>query len=110
MGWFHFDSTTQLYPVPARDVYADLAKVTGSEGLLSLAQNYLAQGEPVKALHITEIALAGSPQNRGALALRQQALEILLQRAEGGLRNDYEIYWLKSQLAESPQALEAEGL
>ncbi len=110
MGWFHFDSTTQLYPVPARDVYADLAKVTGSEGLLSLAQNYLAQGEPVKALHITEIALAGSPQNRGALALRQQALEILLQRAEGGLRNDYEIYWLKSQLAESPQALEAQGL
>ena len=67
MGWFHFDSTTQLYPVPARDVYADLAKVTGSAGLLSLAQNYLAQGEPVKALHITEIALAGSPQNRGAL-------------------------------------------
>ena len=62
MGWFHFDSTTQLYPVPARDVYADLAKVTGNAGLLSLAQNYLAQGEPVKALHITEIALAGSPQ------------------------------------------------
>lgn len=104
MGWFHFDSTTELYPVPARDIYADLAKVAGNEGLLSLAQNYLAQGAPVKALHITEIALAGDPQNRGALAFRQQALEALLEGAENGLGNDYEIYWLQSQLAEQPQA------
>ena len=104
MGWFHFDSTTELYPVPARDIYADLAKVAGNEGLLSLAQNYLAQGAPVKALHITEIALAGDPQNRGALAFRQQALEALLESAENGLGNDYEIYWLQSQLAEQPQA------
>ena len=104
MGWFHFDSTTELYPVPARDIYADLAKVAGNEGLLSLAQNYLARGAPVKALHITEIALAGDPQNSGALALRQQALEALLERAEDGLGNDYEIYWLQSELAEQPQA------
>ena len=57
------------------------------------------QGEPVKALHITEIALAGDPHSSVALAVRRQALETLLESAENGLRNDYEIYWLKSELA-----------
>ena len=98
MGWFRFESTTELYPIPAQDVYADLAQIAGNENLIALANNYLIQGEPVKTLHITEIALAGDPQNSSALALRDQALVELLERAENGLRNDYEIYWLKSQL------------
>ena len=98
MGWFRFESTTELYPIPAQDVYADLAQIAGNENLIALANNYLIQGESVKTLHITEIALAGDPQNASALALRDQALVELLERAENGLRNDYEIYWLKSQL------------
>ena len=105
MGWFRFESTTELYPVPAREVYADLAAVAGNEGLLALARNYLNKGEPVKTLHITEIALEGDPQNAGALALQQQALQELMVRAENGLRNDYEIYWLKSQLTDTRQRL-----
>ena len=102
MGWFRFESTTELYPIPAQDVYADLAQIAGNENLIALANNYLIQGEPVKTLHITEIALAGDPQNSSALALRDQALVELLERAENGLRNDYEIYWLKSQLDTAP--------
>jgi len=102
MGWFRFESTTELYPIPAQDVYADLAQIAGNENLIALANNYLIQGESVKTLHITEIALAGDPQNASALALRDQALVELLERAENGLRNDYEIYWLKSQLATAP--------
>ena len=101
MGWFHYDSTTELYPVPARDVYGDLAEVAGNEGLLSLARNYLNKGEPVKTLHIVEVALAGDPGNRAALELRLQALQELQQRAEDGLKNDYEIYWLKYRLADT---------
>jgi hypothetical protein len=95
-------STTELYPIPAQDVYADLAQIAGNENLIALANNYLIQGESVKTLHITEIALAGDPQNASALALRDQALVELLERAENGLRNDYEIYWLKSQLDTAP--------
>lgn len=102
MGWFRFESTTELYPIPAQDVYADLAQIAGNENLIALANNYLIQGEPVKTLHITEIALAGDPQNDSALTLRDQALIELLERAENGLRNDYEIYWLKSQLDTAP--------
>ena len=104
--WFHFDSTTELYPVPARDVYADLAEVAGSEALHSLAQNYLQKDEPVKALHILEVALKGDPQDQSALKLREQALQRLMEIAEAGTRNDYEIYWLKYRLKDTQDRLE----
>jgi alkyl sulfatase BDS1-like metallo-beta-lactamase superfamily hydrolase len=109
MGWFHFDSTTELYPVPARDVYADLAAVAGNEGLLSLARSYLDRDEPIKTLHIVEVALAGEPGNRDALLLRQQALTALMENAENGLRNDYEIYWLKARLTDTQSRLDSSG-
>jgi alkyl sulfatase BDS1-like metallo-beta-lactamase superfamily hydrolase len=105
MGWFRFESTTELYPVPAREIYADLAAAAGNEALLSLAQNYLGKGEPVKTLHIVEVALAADPQNGQALALQLQALEELLERAENGLRNDYEIYWLQARIDATRQRL-----
>lgn len=104
-GWFHFDSTTELYPVPVSEVYADLARVAGNESLLALAQGYLNGGETVKALHVLEVALAADPANTGALRLRQQALEVLLDAAKNGLRNDYEIYWLQYRLADTAQKL-----
>lgn len=105
--WFHFESTTELYPVAAREVYSALAEVAGSEALLSLGQNFLQQGQPVKTLHIMEVALAGSPQNKAALELRGQALERLMANAKAGEKNDYEIYWLKSRLADTALKLES---
>lgn len=105
--WFHYDSTTELYPVPARDVYADLAAAAGPEALHSLAQNYLHKDEPVKALHIVEVTLKGDPRDRTALTLRQQALQRLMEKAEAGTRNDYEIYWLKFRLADTQERLES---
>lgn len=106
-GWFKFDSTTELYPIPVRDVYADIAEVAGSEGLLSLAQNYLSKDQPVKALHIVEVVLEGNANDRGGLALRQKALQSLLEKAKAGLRNDYEIYWLQGRLTDTAARLEA---
>ncbi len=106
-GWFHFESTTELYPVPVSDVYADLASVAGEEALFSLARNYLASDEPVQALHIVEILLAADAQSVKALELRQQALQTLLLAAEAGVRNDYEIYWLQSRLVDTQDRLAA---
>jgi alkyl sulfatase BDS1-like metallo-beta-lactamase superfamily hydrolase len=105
--WFHFESTTELYPVPAREVYSDLAEVAGSEALLSLGQSYLQQDQPVKTLHVMEVALAGDPQSRAALVMRELALERLMAMAEAGEKNDYEVYWLKSRLADTAAKLEA---
>lgn len=105
--WFHFDSTTELYPVPVREVYADIASVAGPEALLSLAQNYLNGDEPVKALHILEVVLEGEPGNAPALRLRRDALQALLVAAQNGLRNDYEIYWLQYRLQDTDDRLAA---
>ena len=104
-SWFHFESTTELYPVPANAVYADLAAVAGEEALLSLASNYVNGGEPVHALHIVEMALAANPGSKPALQLRQQALEALLSAAKSGVRNDYEIYWLQARLTDTANRL-----
>lgn len=109
MGWFRFESTTELYPVPVRDIYADLAGVAGNEALLTLARTYLNEGAAVKTLHVVEVVLAGDPGNSSALGLRRRALEMLLQAARAGLRNDYEIYWLQARLADTDARLEGGG-
>ena len=95
--------------MPARDVYADLAKVAGTDDLLALAQIYVDADEPVKALHVLEIVLAGDSDNAVGLELRQEALAALMARAENGLRNDYEMYWLKARLADTASRLAAIG-
>ena len=106
-GWFHFDSTTELYPVPARDIYADLARVAGTDALLALGRDYLLRGQPVNTLHVVEIVLAAEPTRRDALEQRLRALAALMDAAEHGLRNDYEIYWLKARLADTAARLES---
>jgi hypothetical protein len=63
--------------------------------------------EPVKTLHVVEVLLAAEPVNRGALELRQQALAVLMEAAEDGLSNDYEIYWLQSRMADTAARLES---
>tara|TARA_R110002110_G_scaffold205066_5_gene416869 strand:- start:53689 stop:55143 length:1455 start_codon:yes stop_codon:yes gene_type:complete len=103
--WFHFDSTTELYPTPVRSVYADVAAAAGGAAMLDLASGYLQQDEPVKALHVIEMALAGKPANRDTLLLRQAALTLLMDKAQSGLKNDYEIYWLKARLADTAAQL-----
>jgi hypothetical protein len=50
----------------------------------------------------------GNPGNKAALGLRKQALETLMQRAEEGERNDYEIYWLQARLGDTESRLAAD--
>ena len=107
--WFHFDSTTELYPVPARDVYADLGALAGEEALLTLAQGYLDDAQPVKALHVLEILLADKPTSMGALKARESALTLLLEAARAGARNDYEIYWLQARIDDTRLRLNGAG-
>ena len=46
------------------------------------------------------MVLAAEPANIEALNQRQQALGVLLDAAEHGLNNDYEIYWLQARMAD----------
>jgi glyoxylase-like metal-dependent hydrolase (beta-lactamase superfamily II) len=54
VGWFRLQSTTELYPVDAREAVADLAGLLGPEVVLDRARTKLADGEPVLALLLAE--------------------------------------------------------
>lgn len=103
-GWFQFRSTTELYEVPARDVYPEVAELAGGPGpLAARAARRVEAGEPLEALHLSEMALAAERQHRGALEARLAALELLLERS-GGV-NFWEVKWLRHRIAATQAAL-----
>ena len=106
--WFHFDSTTELYPVPVSDVYADLAEMAGVEQLHAKALNYQQNQQPIKALHMLEIALAKSPTHKPSLGLRLIVLEGMLQQAIDGVGNNYEKDYLRRRIEVTKEALAAQ--
>ena len=96
--WFHFDRTTELYEVPPTAVYPEIAELAGVDNLVAKARTHIDADQPVHALHILEIALLPDGNNRAALQARRDALAILLERAENGLQNSYEVDWLKYRI------------
>lgn len=105
--WFHFESTTELYPTQVRELYPELAALSGGAGpLIDRARSRLNAGRPEQALHFIEIALAGEPQSREALQARLEALRQLLQRAFAAGGNYSETGWLKSRIRATEEALE----
>ncbi len=104
--WFHFDSTTELYPVPARDIYGELADLVGTDALLGRAREHLAGGRPLHALHFIEMALGGAPEHVAALRLYLDAHERLL-AASRTLSNAYEQNYLQSEIDKTEAALES---
>lgn len=106
--WFHFDKTTELYPVPQKAVHADIVALAGSEALMQKAQNYLSQNEPLKTIHLTDIVLSSDETNQIALEIKKNALLKLLEMAENGDKNSYEIYWLNSRIRELQSKVESQ--
>ena len=102
--WFHFDSTTELYPVPARDVYGELAELAGTDALLARARRHLDDDRPLHALHFVEVALGADPEQAPALRLYLEAHERLL-TASRALDNAYEQNYLQSKIRETEAAL-----
>jgi glyoxylase-like metal-dependent hydrolase (beta-lactamase superfamily II) len=104
-GWFRYEEgTTALYGVPRSNVDADLAELAG--GAAELAQRgqlKLAQGKPLEALHLTDIALGAEPQCAGALAVKLGACQLLL--AQSGGNNLSETMWLRAEIADAQARL-----
>jgi alkyl sulfatase BDS1-like metallo-beta-lactamase superfamily hydrolase len=97
-GWFHYDSTTSLYGVPRSSVDADLVELAGGVGALAeRARRKTADGRPLEAMHLLDIALRVEPGHRAALEVKRVALQQLLD-ASGGT-NLSETMWLRSELA-----------
>jgi alkyl sulfatase BDS1-like metallo-beta-lactamase superfamily hydrolase len=106
-GWFHYESTAELYPVPARAVHPDFVELAGAEALVERAHAHAEAGRPVEALHLTDAVLGVDPADTAALQVRATALEQLIERSGG--ENFSEVQWLRGRLAETRAALAPEG-
>jgi alkyl sulfatase BDS1-like metallo-beta-lactamase superfamily hydrolase len=102
-GWFHYDSTTSLYGVPRSSVHADLVDLAGGiSSLAERAQRHIAQGRPLEALHLMDIALTVQSDDRSCQDVKAAALAFLLERS--GSENLSETMWLRSELAAAQPA------
>lgn len=95
-GWFHHRSTTELYSVPPSAAAADLVTIAGAEALVDAARTHVAQQDPLRALHLTDIVLAVEPTNATARKVAMDAHEALLADAD----NFWERAWLTKSIDE----------
>ncbi len=97
LGWFRFESTTELYNVPPAAVFPDLVELAGgAEPLLARAQRYLADGKPMQALHLAEAVLAAAPDSGAALRMKLAATTYQLDHC--GRENFSEVRWLEAEV------------
>ena len=94
--WFHFDRTSELYPTSQRAILADVAELMDLDAARSQVRRYLDNGAPEKALLLLEL-LEGATVTQTQRALRTETLLALKEQAEP-IGNDYELYWLDSEL------------
>lgn len=103
MGWFRYESSTELYNVPPQAVMPELVELAGGVApVIALAQQHLAAQRPLQALHLAEAVTAAQPGDRAGLQLQLKANEMIL--AQAGRENFSEVRWLESEI----RRLEAE--
>jgi len=93
-GWFHHQSTTELYPVAPESVGPDLVELAGAEAVVARAGEHLTAGRPLQAIHLAEIVHHTDPQHPDARAVLKAAHEALL----AGSTNFWESAWLTAQI------------
>lgn len=90
-GWFHHDSTTELYCDPRSVIHGDLIELAGgADAIAARARKHLDAGHAIQAIHLAEIVLS---QER----LHRPALEVCL-AAHEQLDRESENFWLSSWL------------
>lgn len=101
-GWYD-GNPTSMYELPASSVYPDLVKLAGGpEPLARLALEKIEAGQPVEALHLTDVILAFDQKNVPALNARIKAMEYLRQRTKNFVESgwlEYGIRLAKEKLA-----------
>lgn len=95
-GWFRYESTTELYHVPATAVWKDIVELAGP-GLGDRARAYVAEAKPLQALHLIDMILSQNPRDKAALKLKRAALQEISDTS-GGV-NFSENQWLGSEIA-----------
>jgi glyoxylase-like metal-dependent hydrolase (beta-lactamase superfamily II) len=97
VGWFRYESTTELYDVPPSSVWSDVVDLAGGTATLTdRADAHAAAGRPLQALHLTDIVLAHTAADPDALSVKRNALQQLL--ASSGRENHSEVQWLEQEI------------
>ena len=93
-GWFHHNSTTELYSVAPSSVHADLVELAGIDALLARAREKFDSGKLEQSLHLLDIVFTAEPAQQDAVALAIQVHEKLLSEADNFWLNG----WLENQI------------
>ena len=105
VGWFRFGSTTELYAVPASDLWPEIVEMAGgADAVASRARAHAEGGRPLHATHLSDMVLAVDPAHRAALAVRRDSAAAILKRE--GRENFSEARWLEDEIRRADAALE----
>jgi alkyl sulfatase BDS1-like metallo-beta-lactamase superfamily hydrolase len=97
VGWFRYESTTELYDVPPSSIWGDIVDIAGgTTALTERAKTHVQDGRPLQALHMTDIVLAQSRHDPDATNVRRTALQNLLEAS--GRENHSEVQWLEQEI------------
>ena len=97
MGWFHLQSSTELYPVTASAAIDELVLLAGVEESGARARDLAAAGQLVESIYIAEAILRLQPDHVEAAAVLVTAHEALL--SAGGDISFWESGWLRNQIS-----------
>lgn len=94
-GWFHHESTTELYSVPPRSIHGDLIELAGGQGaIVERARARFAAGEREEALHLLDLLFSQERPSDEALELGIEIHESLLPESA----NFWLSAWLRNQV------------
>jgi len=97
VGWFRYESTTELYDVPPSTVWSDIVELAGGAAALTeRARAHAEAGRPLQALHLVDIVLAHAPGDPAAVGVKRDALTQLLEAS--GRENHSEVQWLEQEM------------
>lgn len=97
VGWFRYESTTELYDVPPSTVRPDIVELAGGPAALTeRARAHAEAGRPLQALHLTDIVLAHTSGYPTASSVKRAALTQLLEAS--GRENHSEVQWLEQEM------------
>lgn len=100
-GWFDGKSS-RMYDLPHEAVYPELVKLAGgADTILKKAAEYIEKGEHLRALLLTDIAIAAEPANSNVLKVRISALKKLSEQST----NSNEKGWLSSDINDQKEKL-----
>jgi glyoxylase-like metal-dependent hydrolase (beta-lactamase superfamily II) len=102
-GWFHQDSTLDLYGARPEQGATELVTLSGGPDAVAARAGSLARAEPLTAVRLAELVLAVDTEHRGALEAYRAAHEQLLD--EQGHANFWLVRWLEGEIRSATNRL-----